>query len=81
VLFQTRRANHHRGQSGAPSLSWWRSRSTAPWPPAPTACNRAKATPDDWITTAALSFIGAGIILHIGIGLRWPFAPKPKQNP
>jgi hypothetical protein len=35
-----------------------------------------KATPDDWITTASLSFIGAGIILHVGIGLRWPFAPK-----
>ena len=32
-----------------------------------------KATPDDWITTASLSFIGAGIILHVGIGLRWPF--------
>jgi hypothetical protein len=30
------------------------------------------ATPDDWVTTAALSFIGAGIILHVGIGLRWP---------
>jgi hypothetical protein len=35
-----------------------------------------KATPDDWITTASLSFIGAGIILHVGIGLRWPFALK-----
>jgi hypothetical protein len=39
-----------------------------------------KATPDDWITTAALSFIGAGIILHVGIGLRWPFALKTKEN-
>jgi hypothetical protein len=38
-----------------------------------------KATPDDWITTAALSFIGAGIILHVGIGLRWPFALKPRR--
>jgi hypothetical protein len=37
-----------------------------------------RATPDDWITTAALSFLGAGIILHVGIGLRWPFArPGP----
>jgi hypothetical protein len=35
-----------------------------------------RASPDDWITTAALSFIGAGIILHVGIGLRWPFAVK-----
>jgi hypothetical protein len=39
-----------------------------------------RATPDDWITTAALSFIGAGIILHVGIGLRWPFAQKTKEN-
>ncbi len=36
-----------------------------------------RATPDDWVTTAALSFLGAGIILHVGIGLRWPFARKP----
>jgi hypothetical protein len=35
-----------------------------------------RASPDDWITTAALSFIGAGIILHVGIGLRWPFAAR-----
>jgi hypothetical protein len=32
-----------------------------------------RATPNDWVTTAALSFLGAGIILHVGIGLRWPF--------
>jgi hypothetical protein len=44
----------------------------APW---------VKATPDDWVTTAALSFIGAGIILHVGIGLRWPFATKTNENP
>jgi hypothetical protein len=31
-----------------------------------------RATPNDWVSTAALSFIGAGIILHVGIGLRWP---------
>ena len=45
------------------------------------SAHRTKATPDDWITTAALSFIGAGIILHVGIGLRWPFATKTKENP
>ena len=39
-----------------------------------------RTTPDDWITTAALSFIGAGIILHVGIGLRWPFALKSRQD-
>jgi len=32
-----------------------------------------RAAPDDWITSASLSFAGAGIILHVGIGLRWPF--------
>ena len=40
-----------------------------------------RATPDDWITTAALSFAGAGIILHTGIGLRWPFTPKTTNDP
>jgi len=39
-----------------------------------------KATPGDWITTAALGFTGAGIILHVGIGLRWPFAQKTKET-
>ena len=39
-----------------------------------------RATPGDWITTAALSFTGAGIILHVGIGLRWPFAQKTKET-
>jgi hypothetical protein len=39
-----------------------------------------RATPDEWITTAALSFIGAGIILHVGIGLRWPFALKETRS-
>jgi hypothetical protein len=35
-----------------------------------------RATSDEWITTAALSYAGVGIILHVGIGLRWPFALK-----
>ena len=33
-----------------------------------------RAAPDDWIASASLSFAGAGIILHVGIGLRWPLA-------
>jgi hypothetical protein len=33
-----------------------------------------RAAPDDWIASASLSFAGAGIILHVGVGLRWPFA-------
>jgi hypothetical protein len=39
-----------------------------------------RATPNEWLTTAALSFIGAGIILHVGIGLRWSFARKTMQE-
>jgi hypothetical protein len=39
-----------------------------------------KAAPDDWVTVAALAFIGAGIILHVGIGLRWPFAANAKAD-
>jgi hypothetical protein len=41
-----------------------------------------RATPSQRITTAALSFTGAGMILHVGIGLRWPFARTTiKENP
>jgi hypothetical protein len=40
-----------------------------------------RATPDDRISTAALSFAGAGIILHTGIGLRWPFTQTTSQDP
>src|SRR5262249_15864544 len=32
------------------------------------------ASVTDWVTTAALAFIGVGVILHMAIGLRWPFA-------
>src|SRR5712675_862772 len=40
-----------------------------------------RATPDDWITIAALSFLGAGIISHVAVGLRWPFALRTKDEP
>jgi hypothetical protein len=40
-----------------------------------------RITPNQWITTAALSYIGAGIILHVGIGLRWPFAHTMREDP
>jgi hypothetical protein len=40
-----------------------------------------RAAPDDWITSASLSFAGAGVILHVGIGLRWPFAATVKRDP
>jgi hypothetical protein len=32
------------------------------------------------VTTAALSFIGAGIILHAGTGLRWLLVLKSKRD-
>ena len=38
-----------------------------------------RAAPEDWITSASLSFAGAGVILHVGIGLRWPFA-QPRRG-
>ena len=40
----------------------------------------ANATPDEWITTAALGFIGAGVILHIAIGVRWPIVASTKGS-
>jgi hypothetical protein len=36
----------------------------------------SRAVPEDRITVASLAFIGAGIILHVGIGLRWPFQSR-----
>jgi hypothetical protein len=35
------------------------------------------ATPEEWVTYAGLNAIGLGVILHVGIGRRWPFAPAP----
>jgi hypothetical protein len=32
------------------------------------------ASPDEWIATAALTFLGAGVILHVAVGRRWPLA-------
>jgi hypothetical protein len=32
------------------------------------------ATPTEWVTYAGLNAIGLGVILHVGIGRRWPFA-------
>ena len=33
-----------------------------------------RAEPEDWIAYAGLNAIGAGVILHVGIGHRRPFA-------
>jgi hypothetical protein len=35
------------------------------------------ATPEEWVTYAGLNAIGLGVILHVGIGRRWPFALVP----
>ena len=34
-----------------------------------------------WFVLWIWSFAGAGIILHTGIGLRWPFTPKTTHDP
>jgi hypothetical protein len=34
------------------------------------------ATPEQWVAYAGLNAIGLGVILHVAIGRRWPFAPK-----
>lgn len=36
-----------------------------------------RAEPEEWIAYAGLNAIGAGVILHVAIGHRWPFvAPE-----
>jgi hypothetical protein len=35
------------------------------------------AAPEEWVTYAGLNAIGLGVILHVGIGRRWPFAFAP----
>ncbi len=32
------------------------------------------AEPEEWVAYAGLNAIGAGVILHVAIGHRWPFA-------
>lgn len=32
------------------------------------------ATPAEWVAYASLNAIGVGVILHVAIGRRWPFA-------
>jgi ABC-type uncharacterized transport system permease subunit len=35
------------------------------------------ATPQEWVAYAGLNGIGLGVILHVAIGRRWPFALVP----
>ena len=39
----------------------------------------ARAAPEGWVAYAGLNAIGAGVILHVAIGRRWPFA-SPKKS-
>jgi hypothetical protein len=32
------------------------------------------ANPDEWVAFACLNAIGLGVILHVAVGRRWPFA-------
>jgi signal transduction histidine kinase len=32
------------------------------------------AKPDEWVAFACLNAIGLGVILHVAVGRRWPFA-------
>jgi hypothetical protein len=32
------------------------------------------AAPEDWVSYVCLNALGAGVILHVAIGRRWPFA-------
>jgi len=36
------------------------------------------ATPEEWVAYAGLNSIGVGVILHVAIGRRWPFAAPPQ---
>ena len=40
----------------------------------------ARANPEDWVTTAALTFFGAGVILHVAVGRRWPLTPQSRSK-
>jgi hypothetical protein len=38
-----------------------------------------RAAPEEWVAYAGLNAIGAGVILHVAIGHRWPFA-SPNES-
>ena len=41
------------------------------------AVDITRADADDWVEQAALNALALSIILHVGVGRRWPFAPQP----
>jgi hypothetical protein len=38
------------------------------------------ATSEEWVAYAGLNAIGLGVILHVAIGRRWPFATSPETH-
>jgi hypothetical protein len=40
------------------------------------AADWTRAEPEEWTAYAALNALGAGVILHVAIGRRWPFAAR-----
>ena len=41
------------------------------------AAGWTRAEPEDWTAYAGLNAIGVGVILHVAVGRRWPFAARP----
>lgn len=39
-----------------------------------------KASAEDWVTFAAATYIGAGVILHVAVGRRWPLVATPSGD-
>jgi hypothetical protein len=45
------------------------------------AIDWTRAEPEEWVAYAGLNAIGAGVILHVAIGHRWPFAlPEERRG-
>jgi hypothetical protein len=43
------------------------------------ATDWTRAVPEEWVSYAGRNAIGVGVILHVAIGRRWPFA-APKRT-
>jgi hypothetical protein len=39
-----------------------------------------RAEPEEWVAYAGLNAIGAGVILHVAVGRRWPFMPTAEME-
>jgi len=43
--------------------------------------NWTKAKAEEWVSYVGLNAIGAGVILHVAVGRRWPFSQEAKAAP